>query len=260
MPTLNAEGHSKEVYNNGTFAVQVDSTVPGTSATSLGKAEDAAHASGDVGVMMLAVRTDTAANRSGTDGDYEPLQISGGNLHTSATPVASETHLGEVGGKIVNASANFTRPADTTAYAANDLVANSVTAGSVVPLSFTATRIATGSGKIRRAKLKKSGTTVTAASFRLHLYASSPTIANGDNATWSTTHSGYLGSFSLDMSGAAGRVFSDSAAVIAAPDHGAEIDFKLASGSTIFGLLAAVGAYTPASAEVFTAELEIEQN
>lgn len=42
----------------------------GTGASSLGKAEDAAHASGDVGIEMLAKRTDTAASSAGTDGDY----------------------------------------------------------------------------------------------------------------------------------------------------------------------------------------------
>lgn len=51
----------------------VTSVIPGTGATNLGKAEDAAHSSGDTGVMALAVRRDSAAASSGTDGDYEPL-------------------------------------------------------------------------------------------------------------------------------------------------------------------------------------------
>lgn len=49
------------------------SIVPGTAATNLGKAEDAVHASGDTGVMMLAVRDDTIGATSGTEGDYEAL-------------------------------------------------------------------------------------------------------------------------------------------------------------------------------------------
>jgi len=44
--------------------------------------EDAASASGDPGIQMLAKRTDTPAASSGTDGDYEPLQTSGGLLWT----------------------------------------------------------------------------------------------------------------------------------------------------------------------------------
>jgi hypothetical protein len=54
--------------------VDVTSIIPGTGATNLGKAEDAAHSSGDVGVMALAVRKDTQGSSSGTDGDYEALQ------------------------------------------------------------------------------------------------------------------------------------------------------------------------------------------
>jgi len=80
--------------------VSVTAIVPGTGATQLGKAEDAAHASGDVGVEMLAVRTDTPANRSGADGDYEPLQVSAGRLWTSSSvtavvPGTAATSLGK---------------------------------------------------------------------------------------------------------------------------------------------------------------------
>jgi len=53
--------------------VDVLSVVPGTGATNLGKAEDAAHSSGDTGVMALAVRQDTTAALAGTTGDYIPL-------------------------------------------------------------------------------------------------------------------------------------------------------------------------------------------
>jgi hypothetical protein len=48
-------------------------------------AEDAAHASGDPGIQLLAVRKASPANLSGADGDYEPLQISGGRLYVDAS-------------------------------------------------------------------------------------------------------------------------------------------------------------------------------
>lgn len=51
----------------------ISSITPGTGATDLGKAEDSPHASGDVGIQMLAVRRDTAASSAGTDGDYATL-------------------------------------------------------------------------------------------------------------------------------------------------------------------------------------------
>lgn len=51
----------------------VTSVVPGTAAANLGKAEDAAHTSGDVGVMMLAVRNDTPTSLASVDQEYVPV-------------------------------------------------------------------------------------------------------------------------------------------------------------------------------------------
>ncbi len=70
-----------------TGGVAISSVVPGTGATNLGKAEDAAHASGDVGVQLLAVRKAVPANLSGADGDYEPLQVNAGRLWVDASGV-----------------------------------------------------------------------------------------------------------------------------------------------------------------------------
>ena len=49
------------------------------------KAEDSASANGDKGVVVVAKRSDTPGATSGTDGDYEPLQVTGGRLATQAT-------------------------------------------------------------------------------------------------------------------------------------------------------------------------------
>lgn len=73
---------SQAVTNAGTFAVQVTEAA---GATTIAKAEDAASADGDVGSPALAVRKATPANTSGTDGDYEFLQMSAGRLWASAT-------------------------------------------------------------------------------------------------------------------------------------------------------------------------------
>jgi hypothetical protein len=67
-------------------AHSITAIVPGVAATSLGKAEDAAHSSGDVGVMALAVRADTAA-ATGANSDYVPLLTDAtGRLHVTALP------------------------------------------------------------------------------------------------------------------------------------------------------------------------------
>lgn len=166
--------------------------------------------------------------------------------------------VNRVGGFTLNPSANFTRPANTTAYASGDLVANDTTAGSVVPMTFTVARVAQGSVTIRKARLSKSTTTTSNAAFRLHLYTAAPTIANGDNSAWSTTRSGYLGA--IDFSSSNALAFSDGTAINGVPVVGTEINVKLASGTTIVGLLEARAAYGPGSGEVFTVELELFQD
>jgi len=52
--------------------------------------EDAVHASGDVGVMSLGVRTDTPATISSATGDYEPYKVNGvGAVWASITPATA---------------------------------------------------------------------------------------------------------------------------------------------------------------------------
>jgi len=177
-----------------------------------------------------------------------------------ATP-AGENHLGEVGGNTAVATATFNRPANTTPYSAGDLVANSATAGSVTPLSLAAARKNAGTGRVLRARLSKSGASTTNASFRVHLFKTSPSTTAGDNVAFSAAVNGvaavYLGSIDVTMD----RVFSDGAKGMGALDLGPCISFQAATGATaIFGLIEALAAYTPASAETFTLELEVDRD
>lgn len=104
VPVTDNSG-SLTVDNGGTFVVQADAVTPGTGANNLGKAEDAAHTSGDVGVMLLGVRNDSASTSfSGTNGDYTPIATdSNGRLFINAissifsvTPGTSATALGKM--------------------------------------------------------------------------------------------------------------------------------------------------------------------
>lgn len=56
-------------------SVTISDITPGTGATDLGKAEDAAHTTGDTGVMALGVRNDGGA-ASAANGDYIPIPVS----------------------------------------------------------------------------------------------------------------------------------------------------------------------------------------
>jgi hypothetical protein len=128
--------------------VDVLSIVPGTGATNLGKVEDAAHTTGDVGVMSLAVRRDADTALAGTDGDYAPLQVNAaGSLKVAITAGAGS------GGTSIADGASFTR--DTTSITpvggVVEASAPTVTAGDAVALSLTtagAVRVAVASGGI----------------------------------------------------------------------------------------------------------------
>jgi hypothetical protein len=151
--------------------------------------------------------------------------------------------------KIIDVSASFTRPDDTTAYADNDLVANSTTAGEVAPMTF---KIPYGRGlKLYRIEVLKSGATNTNAKFTVRLYKDSPTAANGDNGAWSTTASGYQGSVAIDMTAAA---FTDDGFAGGSPTTVPHLIYADAD-QKLYALMTATAAYTPAALEVFTVRL-----
>jgi hypothetical protein len=162
---------------------------------------------------------------------------------------------------VINPTANFTRPSNTTAYAVGQLVANSVTAASVVPMQFTVARANGGTFNITGARLNKSGTSVTNAAFRIHLFTVTPTIATtGDGGTFTSVVSGfasYLGYIDILFM----QALADGASGSGVPGTRLVIE-GVCGGSTqlIYGLIEARGAYTPASAEVFTVYLELSQN
>jgi len=94
------------------------------------------------------------------------------------TAAASEEHVGSVGGHTYLATATITRPADTTAYAAGDLLSTSTTASACRASTITLGRSSSGAaatGMLRRLRLRKSGTSITNASFRVHFFNANPT-------------------------------------------------------------------------------------
>jgi hypothetical protein len=173
-------------------------------------------------------------------------------------PVASEVHLGAVGGHTSNPASSFTRPNDTSVYASGDLVANSTAAGSVVALSWTAARFAAGSFVVLRARLFKSGTSAASAAFRIHLFSAAPTVSNGDNGVFSiaTGAADYLGSLDVNSMQAG----ADGCMGHGAPNIGSQIAVKLNSGQILYGLVEVRGAYTPGAQEVFIVVLEVLQD
>jgi len=164
------------------------------------------------------------------------------------------------------AAPQFARPGDTTAYAAFDLIANSTTAASVVPLRFdfkTTSRFL----QIDRALFRKSSTGTTNPNFRLNLFSAAPTIAtNGDNSimsgntTGATTFIGCLqlaGTVTPMVDGCVGNMIPSSHTSLM--PHPLLIDAQALLGGgdtvTLYGLLEALAAYAPGNAETFNVTL-----
>jgi hypothetical protein len=172
---------------------------------------------------------------------------------------ASENYIGAVGHRTTTAFAFFTRPADTTPYATGDIVANSVTAGSVTPLTFTnvlRSTANTASSTVAQVRLVKTGTSLTNALFRLHLYKSTLTPSNGDNGAYLTSNGGgdYLGFADI----ACDMVFTTVAG--GRTSCCIPLNNAITADTSVYGLLEARAAYTPISGEQLFIYLDVEQH
>lgn len=170
----------------------------------------------------------------------------------------------QTGPNLYRVASSFTRPSDTTQYTADDLVANSTTAASVTPLSWTLPRTVKGLVNVRRAFIRKTSTSVTDPGMRVHLFSASPTVSTtGDNGVFKNVVTGlsyHLGSIYVPIK----QALADGAVGWGVPlDYSetcvADMIVQPASGRIIYGLLSSNSTYTPASAEVFTVELEVER-
>src|SRR6185503_5652322 len=133
-------------------------------------AEDEAHADGDTGIVALVQRSDTPANRSGTDLDYEMLQVSGGKLWVAPL------------GFPVTVATDVTRPANTTTYTINDALAD--TTPTTGGFTFTsAARKSGGSGVITDMLVSFEEDAATPLQGELHIFDRAVTAIT-DNAAF----------------------------------------------------------------------------
>jgi hypothetical protein len=161
--------------------------------------------------------------------------------------------------RLFSTSSSFTRPANTTTYSGNELVANDTTAGNVVPLLFT---LPIQGFLLTQVKLNLNGASSnTNAQFYLHLYQFSPTVVNGDGGAFQSSESGYLGNIFIDCTVL--PVFSSNMV-----DGISPVDpnlYPLFTDTTagvnpnqVYGLLqisTGSGAYVPSSGEIITVTL-----
>lgn len=188
-----------------------------------------------------------------------------GSLGEEARPVSSASPMpAYTPGGLLTVTASFARPSDTTTYAAGDLVANSTTAGSVAAAELVGAVRGTGEAiRIERVRLRKSGPSMTNASFRAHLFRIAPVVSVGDNGAFNSSgalalaniegHVGYV-DVTMDLAAAIG------ARGVGAPATGSGITCEAAGASghetSLWVLIEARATYIPANGETFYITVE----
>lgn len=148
----------------------------------------------------------------------------------------------DVASRIYTASGNqITRPANTTAYAANDAVANDATAGNVTPIAFTVTDANGQPVTLERLRIITTDTGVASKSFRAWFFRASPVPGAGDNGAFAYAKANFIGT----MSGQFKIAASDGCVGVLVPDDGARIITKPSSGKIVYALLQTLDAFTP---------------
>lgn len=163
-------------------------------------------------------------------------------------------------GSFIARSGSVTLPAGTPTYASGDLVANHATAGSVVPITLADIVRAEGAGfRCDCVRLRKSGTGITNASFRVLIFDRSPTVSVGDDAallsgsTYAVSDIAHLlATYDVTMD----RVGTAGATGPAATPAAGVRTLVPNSGLSLFALIMALGAYQRVANEVFTVTLE----
>lgn len=153
-------------------------------------------------------------------------------------------------------SAEFTRPSNTTQYAAGDVV-GPVTTPAVQTL-LKASWVSGGGGEVVAIRLSKSDATVTLATFRVWFYKTAPT-AIADNSAWTNLYADrekLIGYRDLDIAVSGGGAAIAQSAATMAP-----LPFVTAAGSSgsLYAVISCVGAYTPASAETFALSVTVKR-
>lgn len=166
-------------------------------------------------------------------------------------------------GSIVALRGTLTRPADTTAYTANDLVGATTSVSATNVIEITDAVLAAGEAlRIERVRLGKSTNGTTNATFRLHFFNALPTLGVGDNGALGAitaldvddmrNHVGYV---DVTISNA-GKDAADASVGVAVPGVGSAMTIAPRTGTSIWVVIQATAAYTPGSAEAFEVTVE----
>lgn len=166
-----------------------------------------------------------------------------------------------VGGVTAVVSVKFTRPANTTTYAAGDVLANKDTLP--MPFVFPVARVAGGSGIIQSALVIDGAFPTLKIQFDLFLFdgGAAFTIA-ADNSAYAPPQSDMDRlQVVLQFDGVANARSGDASNNCAIPLTGAPQPFQCAPGDTnLYGVCVVRNAYVPVSSEAFRIRLGVLQD
>lgn len=176
------------------------------------------------------------------------------NTSVTASIGAGENHIGQIGGATVKTVSTFTRPADVTAYAANDIVSNY----SAITLT-SALRVSGGSGYITGIRIITGATGITPR-FRVHFAKTSAQFTTtADNAANANTYANISSASYLGFMDLSALQSQGSALTSFVQDNSQRVPI---SGTTadIFAIIETLDAFTPISEQTFTVQIFVEQN
>jgi uncharacterized protein YfaQ (DUF2300 family) len=154
----------------------------------------------------------------------------------------------------------MTRPADTTAYTANDGVTTATSAAAGMTVTNCA-RAVGGSGRIVGLRCIKSQTSTANSRFRLWIWRTAPAIPN-DNAAYSpalrVNNADLIGTAEVNF--ANGVVGSDGIMATATLARSTMAFVCAAASRNLTIIWQALEAYAPASEEVFAVAMDCAQN
>ena len=177
----------------------------------------------------------------------------------SATDVSSAAPL-PVGGLVTRAATEFTRPADTTAYTAGDVVSNSTSATTLIDLA-NAVRVNGGSGYVVRVEVATDKKSITPR-LRVHLFnASNPTVSV-DNAAMRQLYADNAKRLGwIDMPAMTTGTDTTNSTMSVTVNDGCRLPVVAGAATTsLYAVLEALDAFTPASGEKFTVTIFVDGN
>lgn len=187
------------------------------------------------------------------DGSAVTQPVSG-----TVTAAASENHVGEIGGNLVSVATEFTRPADTLAYTAGDVVSDSTSATTMQALA-NAARVSGGSGYIVGIKISTDKKSITPR-LRVHFFGTNGATIAADNVAYKEVYAdGSKRLFYYDMPAMTTAADTTNSDMSRSVDTSMRIPY-ICAATSLYYVLETLDAFTPASGQKITVTTFLDRN